>query len=291
MEVFLSSPRAIGLHLHLPKVPVVNDSTYPDLTSGDAFTIASARPRSQSLGSRGIWGPPLDLRRMTTSGTPAWGSTPTAALSYARRPPHLGTRMTRYSMYCLSVLLFLGQLAPPDARLLRLEAAAFASLLAARTNTITPVALSSICVVRSPLAARTASDAMRTAATPLALCSSILDALRDQVAQAADSDDALLQAPASPWFAACPLSFALRRRAQAHRLPAELVSHPRPESLVRRHFMSVEGPLRLRHWLRRRLTHLLQYPVADGEIELVTARLEWAFRDLPCSWHLLRFAS
>lgn len=97
----------------------------------------------------------------------------------------------------------------------------------------------------------------------------------------ADDDDALLAAPASSWLATCQLAFALKLRDQSWRLPQEVVLHPRPEPLVRRHFAGSEGATRLRAWLRRRLGHLLEYSVVDGEIELVITRLEWAFRDLP----------
>lgn len=53
------------------------------------------------------------------------------------------------------------------------------------------------------------------------------------------------------------------------------------QELTPRHYIPIEGPLRFRGWLRRRLTHLVQYPVADGEIDIVIARFDWPFRDLP----------
>lgn len=178
----------------------------------------------------------------------------------------------------LSLLLVcahvLGQLAPPDPRLLLVESATIA-----------------IRLCRSPLSARTVSDAFRAASTTLALRTGILDLLRDRISQASDDDDTLLVLRDSARLLVCPLSFVFRLRAHAGHLPEAVVLNHRPEYLLRRHFLRSEGPAHLRDCLRRRLTHLFAYDVADGEMDLVMARLEWIFRDLPCSSHLRRCAS
>lgn len=199
-------PRAIRLHLHLPKVSVVNDSM-----SSDSHAAAA-------------------------------------------RPPRLGHAR--------------GQLAPPDTRICRVESDTFASLLAAPMHAITPDAFSAMRVVRSPLAVR--------ASIRSALRSSVLDALRGRIVRAADADDALPpraghrvgQHLPSVVRASAPSS-----RAQSLHLPRDLVVHPRLEPLVRRHLLGIEGSSRLRTWLRRRMTRLLEYPSADGEVELVGTRL------------------
>lgn len=105
---------------------------------------------------------------------------------------HLQNRMTRYSVYCRFVLMCLCQLSRPDARIRRVEAATFASLLAAPMNAVTPAALSALSVVRSPLGARTVEDSMRAASIRLALRTNILDGIRDRISVAVGHDDALL---------------------------------------------------------------------------------------------------
>lgn len=134
-------------------------------------------------------------------------------------------------MYCLSVLRFRGQRALPDPRLLRVESATNASLRSAPMNAITPAALSAMRTCRSPMSVRTFSDVCRAASTRLALRSDVLDSIRDRIAQAFDDDDTLLAARTPGWLADCLLSFVLRLRAQAVRLPESIALHPRPELL------------------------------------------------------------
>lgn len=45
-------------------------------------------------------------------------------------------------------------------------------------------------------------------------------------------------------------------------------------------FASSKAPAASRAWLRRRPGYLLGAPIVEGEVDLVLARLEWAFWDL-----------
>lgn len=199
----------------------------------------------------------------------------------ALAPMHLRDRMTRDHAYCLSVLMFLGHSSRPDARIRRVEAATFASLLAAPMHIVTLGVSSALFVVKSPLRVRTGEDLMRAASYRLALHTDVLDHILYRISAAADCHNALLAPAASAWQELCPLTLALRLRAQAVQRPRDIVLHVCAELVVLRHFAAAEGLPLLRGWLRRRLGHLLGCNVAGGELELVLTRVEWAFRDLP----------
>lgn len=121
-----------------------------------------------------------------------WTNTPTVASSCAPPWPTSVAEMARYGVCCLAVLFFLGQLARPDSRVARVEAAIVASLCASPMGAITPVALAALRTCRLQLLVRTVADSYRAGSLRLALRSSELDTIRGLLDHAASGDDTLL---------------------------------------------------------------------------------------------------
>lgn len=146
---------------------------------------------------------------------------------------------------------------------------------------ITPVALASFRQLGSGLGVRTSADSCRAASMRLALSSDVLDLIRDGIGDAGYLDAAALLGPCgAERLSSYPLAFSLALRAAAHRLPREMIEHPWPEAFARRHFGAADAPAALRVWVRRRLSHLIERPAIEGEVELVVVRMGWAFREL-----------
>lgn len=278
MAVFTVLLPATGLQLQISKVSVANYIGYFDCDLkrrlheriGQAVVTVMRVARYIGPGAAGcVWEVALE-------------NCPRRCSLFPASATHLANEITKCDVYCLSVMMFLGQLFPPEPRMLRLAAAFFASMLSAPMHAVTPAALSSLTLVHAPVAVRTVPDAFRAASTRLALRTGLLDDIRGRIDQAADMDDALLLHRAPPWASHCLLTLILELRTRALALPPASLQHPRPEPLIHRDYKAAGDPGRLRDWLRRRLSHVFEYNVADGEVDLVTSMLDWVFCDLPC---------
>lgn len=80
----------------------------------------------------------------------------------------------------------------------------------------------------------------------LALWSEVLDEVRAAIDRVRDVDDALRFTRTLERLASCPLAFVRSMRAAARRLPRASAEHHRPETAIRRHFVSFEEPGALR---------------------------------------------
>lgn len=158
MEVFVRLLLATGLQLHIPKVKVVNYSGLSDFdlrrrlhdcTAACAFGVAgSARYLGVLIGPR--------------AGAHFWdraiGKFAHRCVALHASPAHLANKVTRYITHCLSVLLFLGQLAPPNPQMRRVEAATVSSMCSAPVYAITPDMLASLAQLGCTVGFRTVSD-------------------------------------------------------------------------------------------------------------------------------------
>lgn len=129
--------------------------------------------------------------------------------------------MVRYCVYCLSVLLCVGQFAKPASPLRHFLASYYASC----SFCITDASLDDggpDCVGLVP----------RGVAATRTSCSraGFLDSLRAGIAFAADGLEPLVAARAPGWLAYSPLPFLVARRRRASKLPASVTEHPRRAS-------------------------------------------------------------
>lgn len=113
---------------------VLADHWAPVFGEGDDINDNSADFRS--LGLRSTWGFPSARWHPSPSETSASDATPTGARPYELQLPTCATASFG-TVYCLSVLHFLGQLAPADHRTCRVESARFVSRLEALMHAVT----------------------------------------------------------------------------------------------------------------------------------------------------------
>lgn len=111
MEVFLRLPLATGLHLHIPKVKVVS---YSGLTSFDLRRRLLDRLGTHALdvGSTRYVCVPIGPDSSASFWDRVLGKSAHRCAALRASPTHLSTKVTRYAMYCLSVVVLLGQFAP-----------------------------------------------------------------------------------------------------------------------------------------------------------------------------------
>lgn len=140
----------------------------------------------------------------------------------------LRDKTVRYGLCCLSVLLCLGQLARPDLRIIRVEAATMASCCGSLMNAITPVALTSLRICWSTMSVRLGAGSFRAGSLRLALRSAELDSFRDLIDQAASAGAALLVPRTPALLDRCSLTF--------------ILALARPEPLVGRYFLAAKAP-------------------------------------------------
>lgn len=212
MEVFMRLPLATGLQLHIPKAKVVNDSgcTFFDLRRRLLDRLGAHT--LDVVGSVRYHGVPIGPLSSATYWDRALGNFAHRCAALRASPAHLSAKATRYGMYCLSVVVFLGQLAPPVARLLSTEAAIVSSLCAALMYAITPIGLSATRHLGSSLGFHTVAESCRAASMRLAVWADILDHIQKLLCLAADSDEAFLAPRSLVWLAL---------RATARRLPQD----------------------------------------------------------------------
>lgn len=135
-----------GLHLHIPQVAVVNCSLLSEFELKGrlhdrlwtaTFAVRRAARSCHRSSARAGCLPELLGPCNGEILPPMCGSA-----RFAR--PHMGERVARCGVYCLSALLFVGQLARPDDRITRIEAATIGSLCASPMKAITPSELSAL---------------------------------------------------------------------------------------------------------------------------------------------------
>lgn len=268
MEVFGRLPLAMGLHLHIPKVKVVNCTGLSDFALRGRQFESTGGHALDAVGPNATSASRLRLLRRAQNGTKLWGKSRTAAPLSDRRRRTCATR------------------SPGTSRIASPSFSSWASSRRRRRLCLRSRLQRLARCVRHPCT-RSRQEfsrpcrrlAFRPASAPSSKHAAQLQCVSPVDRKFWTTSGPPSTRPPAPikrfLLLAMYVGTPLPPSTVAHRcpLPPSTVAHPRPEAPLRRHFASLESPGVAREWLRRRLGHLLGARDVDCEVDLVLVSL------------------